>query len=171
MKRKARSKPQVVKLGNVIVRLYKRKRRTTIGKFRTVYEIADYTSGTRRFRGFSDHAAAVEAANDIGQKIASGNVEAASMLNADAASYGRAVELLRPTAVTLELAAATFAKCFEILGGDNLVDAARHYVRHNADQVTRRAVADVVFKFYREIVKPAAAAQWFSVTPTTAAAK
>ncbi len=79
-------------------------------------------------------------AKHIGEQIASGNVEAASMLNNEAASYGRAVELLRPTGMKLELAAATVAKCFELLGCDKMIEAARHYVRHNTDQVTSRAV-------------------------------
>ena len=144
MKRSTRSKPEVVKVGNVTVKLYKRKRRTAIGKTRTVYEIADYTSGTRRFVGFSDHTKAVTKAKDIAQKIASGDVEAASMTNTEAASYGRGSELLRPTGISLEAACTLVAKHFEILGGDYVIESAHHYKRTRPDQVTQRNLADVV---------------------------
>ncbi|MEN9572428.1 MAG: hypothetical protein RL514_283 [Verrucomicrobiota bacterium] len=144
MKRATRSKPETVKVGNVTVRIYKRSRQTTIGNFRTVFEVADYSEGVRRFRGFSDRPAAVEAAKGIAGKIASGDVSAASLSNAESASYGRAVELLRPTGASLELAASTFAKCFELLGGDNLLEAARHFAKFNPAKVEQRLVADVI---------------------------
>ena len=144
MKRTTRSKPESVKAGNVTVRIYKRRRQTTTGNFRTVFEVADYSEGVRRFRGFSERAAAVEAAKGIASKIASGDVSAASLSNSESASYGRAVELLRPTGASLELAASTFAKCFELLGGDNLLEAARHFAKFNPAKIEQRLVAEVI---------------------------
>src|SRR5207244_3281638 len=35
-------------------------------------------------------------------------------------------------------------KAFEILGGDAVIEAAKFYSRHRADQVTQRTVAEVV---------------------------
>jgi hypothetical protein len=64
--------------------------------------------------------------------------------NTDAASYGRAIELLRPVGIPLEEAAGNYAKAFEILGGDNIVEAAMFYARHRADKITPRRVAIVV---------------------------
>ena len=144
MKRTTRSKPESVKAGNVTVRIYKRRRQTTTGNFRTVFEVADYSEGVRRFRGFSERAAAVEAAKGIAGKIASGDVSAASLSNSESASFGRAVELLRPTGASLELAASTFAKCFELLGGDNLLEAARHFAKSNPAKIEQRLVAEVI---------------------------
>ncbi len=138
MKRTTRPKPEIVKAGNVTVRIYKRRRQTTTGNFRIVFEVADHSTGVRRFRGFSNRVDAVEAAKGIAGKIASGDVGAACMSNAESASFGRAVELLRPTGASLELAASTFAKCFEILGGDNLIEAARHFAQHNPAKVEPR---------------------------------
>lgn len=140
----AKAKPETVKVGNVTVRIYKRTRPTAIGKSRTLYQIPDYTTGVRRFREFTEHAAARREAELIAGKLASGDATAACMLNADAASYGRAMQLLRPTGASLELAAATFAKCFEILGGDAMTQAATFYARHGANSVTSKPVADVV---------------------------
>jgi integrase len=66
------------------------------------------------------------------------------MTNPQSASYGRAVELIRPTGASLEHAASTYAKIWEILGDDSAIEAARFFKLHRADQVTRRTVAEVV---------------------------
>ncbi len=144
MKRNARSKPETVTVGNVMVRIYKRQRPTATGKRRTLFEVADYTGGKRRLRGFTEHTQARKEAEKIARQLSTGDATAASMRNADAASYGRAVELLRPTGTALEIAAGTYAKAFDILHGDAVIESAKFYARHRADQVTRKRVADVV---------------------------
>ena len=75
------AKAEIVRVGNVIVRIYKRKRRTATGKNRTIFEVADYSNGRRRLRGFKDHQAALDEAGKIARQIASGNTTAATMLN------------------------------------------------------------------------------------------
>lgn len=65
------------------------------------------------------------------------------ILDTEAASFGRPIELLQPTGVTLELAAATFAETFQILKGNAIVEAAKSYmVRHTPIQP--KSVAEVV---------------------------
>jgi integrase len=65
------------------------------------------------------------------------------ILDTEAASFGRAIELLRPTGVSLELAAATFAEAFQILNGNAIVEAAKSYMgRHTPIQP--KSVAEVV---------------------------
>jgi integrase len=136
---------EAVSVGNVTVKLYRRRRITANGKKkRTIYELADFTSGVRRLRGFADHGDARNEAEKIARQLSTGDATAATMRNPEAASYGRAVELLRPTGAALEMAAGTFAKAFEILGGDFVIEAATFYKKHRADQVTRKRVADVV---------------------------
>lgn len=144
MKRSARLRPETVTVGNVMVRIYRRQRPTTTGKCRTIFEVSDYTGGARRLRGFTDHGAARKEAERIARQLASGEATAAQIRGADAASYGRALELLRPTGAALEVAAAAYAKAFEILRGDAVIEAAKFYARHRADQVQQRKVADVV---------------------------
>jgi len=70
-------------------------------------------------------------------------VSAASLSNGESASFGCAVDLLRPTGASLELGAATFAKCFELLGGDNLLEAVRHFAQQNPAKIEQRLVTDV----------------------------
>jgi integrase len=144
MKRQQHSKPGTVSVGNVAVKIYSRKRQTALGKSRTVFEVADYTSGVRRFRGFSDPAEARREAEKIARQLATGETTAATMRNSEAASYGRAIELLQPIGISLEVAAANYAKAFGILGGDSIVEAATFYTRHRADKIERRTVAEVV---------------------------
>jgi len=149
MKRATRSKPEIIKVGNILVRLYKRERKTASGKTRIVYEVADYTSGNRRFRGFSDHDEAKREAEKIARQLASGETTAATMRNADAASYGRALEILRPTGASLELAATVYAKVFQILGEDAAIEAATFFKRHRAGQIQKRKIADAVIEFVK----------------------
>ncbi len=144
MKHKSNSKPETVSVGNAIVRIYKRQRVKATGKKRTIFEVAAYVEGKRQLRGFSDHGRARKEAEKVARQLSSGDATAATMRNSEAASYGRGVELLRPTGVSLEIACATFAKVFEILGEDAAIAAAMFYKRHGAKQVTRKAVADVV---------------------------
>jgi integrase len=153
MKRnRKRRKPETVKTGNVVVKIY---RRDKIVKFKRtdgssakkeyrVYEVEDFTTGTRRLQSLSDHAEAQALAKKIADQLAGGKVEAASMTNAAAASYGRAVELLRPTGATLETAADVYARAWKVFGEDRIVEAILFLKRHGASLVQRRTVAETV---------------------------
>jgi len=74
------------------------------------------------------------------------------MSNGQAASYGRAIELLRPTSAfradgnpyALEIAVSHFAEACQILGGDLVIEAAKFYARHRTDKVIGRTVPEVV---------------------------
>jgi hypothetical protein len=63
------SNPVKITVGNVMVRIYKRRRRIARGKYRTVFEVSDYTSGARRFRGFSDEGDARREAEKIARQL------------------------------------------------------------------------------------------------------
>jgi integrase len=142
-------------VGNSTVKIYRRLRRGAQRGQRVIYEIADYTDPhgfrrdgkrretRRRLLGFHNLRKARAAAKRIAGHVATGNVAAAQMLPGDAASYGRSVELVRPTGISLEVAASTFAKCYELVG-DAMVDAARFFKQHRVDQVTPRLVKEVV---------------------------
>jgi integrase len=126
-----------------MVKIYRRTRPTANGK-RSLFQVVDYSNGTRRLREFTDHAKARREAEKIARQLATGETTAGAMRNSEAASYGRAVELLRPLNISLEVAAANYAKAVEILGGDYIIEAAKFYARHRADQITLRTVAETV---------------------------
>lgn len=128
--------------GSVNVKIYRRSRAAWKGKRRWVFEVVDRTAGTRRLRSFTDHRTARAEAHRIAEQLASGKARVAEMDNAAAASYGRAVQLLPPGA-SLELAAATYAKAFALVG-DRIVEACNHYKDTAAADVTARTVPEAV---------------------------
>jgi integrase len=141
---KAQAKLKTVKVGNASVKIYCRQRRTVTNETRTIFEVADFTGGPRRMRGFSDLGQARREAEKIAKQLSTGQAVAANMTNAQSASYGRAMELLKPYGISLELAVATFTRAFEILGGDKIIEAATFYTRHRADKIVPRMVSAVV---------------------------
>jgi integrase len=140
MKRHKRGKPERVIVGNVAVRIYHRLKGGYL-----VWEVADYSDGHRRLRSFSDHAEARREARRIAQSLASGETTAAQMRGPDAASYGRAVELLRPIGDPLELAVVRYAEAVGIVGdGGRLAEAAKFWKERNPDAMPTRTVRQAV---------------------------
>ena len=142
MKRKA--SVEKVKVGSVEVRIYARTRETANGE-RTVYELADYSTGVRRLRGFSDRDEAHREAKRIASQLSTGNAEAARMQSHEAASYARAMELKSETGDTLETVCDRYAQIWKLLGGDGsrAVEAVGDYVRRNPVSPSTKTVAEV----------------------------
>lgn len=136
-------KTESVQVGSVRVKIYERHRRTTKGETRTIWEVADYSSGRRRLLGFSDHGTARKESLRIATALSTGNAAGAAITSREGASFGRALELLRSTGVVLELAAAHYAEAFKILGGDRIIEAAKEFVRRNPTERPARTVAQV----------------------------
>jgi integrase len=141
MKNARRNKPEKVTVGNVTVKIY---HRFMAGRYER-FELADYSQGFRRLRSFNNATEARAEAKKIATKIAAGEAEAAQIRGKDAAAYGQAVELLRPTGMNLIAAAARVAEAVKILGGDRIVEAAKDFARRNPVERrprTARQVAD-----------------------------
>ena len=86
---------------------------------------------------------ATREANRIARLLARGDATAASFRNKDAASYGRAIELLAETGDSLELAASRYAEAVKVLGnGSRLVNASRSFVQR--DGLPNKTVSEVV---------------------------
>ena len=137
---------RVEKTGNTTVAIYRRdKFHKASGKTYQVFEVADYTAGQRRLQSFSDSAKAIAEAQRIGRLLASGETSAAKLGGNEAASYGRAVELLRDAGLEtpLELVAARYAQAVTILGSDLVVEAAKFYLQRNPANRETRTVQQV----------------------------
>lgn len=144
MKRTAAdSWPRTVRVGGTQVKVY----RVTRADGSPGFKVADYSGGSRRLLSFPTAAAALSEAERIARLMASGESHAASVSGKDVASYGRAMELLRPTGVSIELAAANFAKAFQILGGDRIIEAAEFFRQNNTENLPPRTVAEVADEF------------------------
>ena len=145
--KKTTNRVELVKEGDVVVRIYHGKRSKKGGGTRATYQVADYTSGERRLQFFSDHANAKAEATRIAGLISDGMTTAAQLNNAEAASYGAAVQTLRAAGIEtkLELVASIHATAVKILGGDRIIEACRDWARRNPVERpirTVRAVAD-----------------------------
>ncbi len=127
MTKARRSKPEKVTVGNVTVKIYSREK---AGGYK-VFEVADYSKGFRQLRSFSDPTVARAEAKKVATQIAAGETEAAQIRGKDAAAYGQAIELLRPTGTHLISAASRYAEAFKILGGDRIIEAAKDFARRN----------------------------------------
>ncbi len=135
-------KPIAVKVGNVTVKIY---RVRTHG--RVSFQVADYSSGRRKLRSFSDERQARDEATNIAIKLSKGEGIALELSGSDRAAYVRAVELLRPTGVAFELAAAQFADAHRKLGGRSLTDAIDFYLKRNPSILPRKTVTEVFEEF------------------------
>jgi len=142
---KRTKKPATVKVGSVVIKIYKRTRPIVTGGKRTIWEVANYISGRRRLQSFSDFAAAKDEAQRIGRLISSGESTAANFRSTDAASFGRSVELLRDAGLDmpLELIVAHYIEAVKILGTDKVVEAARDFIRRNPTERPPRTVRQV----------------------------
>lgn len=138
-----RKKPVRVKRGNVTVRIYHVK---THGS--DSYQVADYSGGTRKLRSFATMSAARKEAELIARRLSKGDGDVLALRSADRAAYLRAIEVLRPTGVPIELAAVLFADAHQKLGGRSLAEAIDFFIKHNATALPQKAVAEV----YRELV-------------------
>ena len=124
-------------LGNVTLKIYEHARKFSRpgkrpGK-RTVFQVVDNTHGPgrRALRGFSTFAEAAAEAERLAKLISTGQTAAATLTNADAASFGRMKELSRGIDLPLELIVARYVESYKILGGDRVVEAAKDFNRRH----------------------------------------
>jgi integrase len=137
-----RQEPIVVKKGNIQVKIYRSVRK----KGRSTYEqfdVADYSSGKRKFIAFADEQDARTKAEEIAKNIAGGEVEVLALSKEDAAIYRRANALLEPTGIPLEVAAAIIADSHKKLGGRSHTEAIDFFVRRNPTTLPKKTVRDV----------------------------
>lgn len=140
-KKEPRKKPFAkVIVGSVVVKIYERCK----GDYQ-VFEVADYSSGARKLRSFSDEKDARKEAESIARKIATGEAHAAQIRGKDAAAWGHATELLRPLGIPLLTAVTHFVESVKLLGADRVVEASKDFARRNPitrQPITVRKVAD-----------------------------
>ncbi len=145
-----KSKPMVVKRGSVQVRVYRVSRKSGPQRGSEFYQVADYSSGKRLLRSFGDRERALAEADRVASLMARGEVYAANFQPKDRASYVRAIELLRPLGISLEVAVADYVDLVNLVGGQRqrLPEAVRlHLLSHPAslpDKSVAEAVAELL---------------------------
>jgi integrase len=136
------TKPISVRVGNVTVKIY---RVRTHG--RPSFQVADYSSGKRQLISFSDESKARAEAGSIAAKLASREGDVLALTSQDRAAYLRALEVLKPTGTSIEMAANQFAEASKVLEGASLLEAARYYAKRHPSKLPRKTVTEVVKEF------------------------
>jgi len=134
--------PKSVTVGGAVVKVY----RVDPKNAEPYFQIADYTRGKRTLRTITSESKALEEAQRIARKISLGQVGAAEINHRQAASYATAVDHLKPTGDSIELAAARYAESVKILGGHRaiLLEAAKDYARRHPANLASKAVEEVI---------------------------
>jgi len=145
---KIKVKPITEKVGNVVVKIYRRQRIKGETAY-WAYDVADYSEGKRKFIAYADEQDARAKARDIAVKLANREGVVLDLTIADKASYVRSLELLKPTGAPLELAAAQFAEAHQKLRGRSLIEAVNFYVKRHPTVMPRRSVKEV----YEELLE------------------
>ena len=131
--------PKVVERGHSIVKIY-RTPSNGCDQFTLVYYLGD----KRIRKSYSDYGLAFTDAETTATKLSEGELNVLELKGDIRMAYARAVEMLRPTGVPLEMAAMHFAEAFRILGGANMVQAAEFYMKHHPSNMPQKTVPEVV---------------------------
>lgn len=135
--------PIEVKVGNVVVKIYRSERRKGDSSY-TQFDVADYSGGPRKLHAFASEQKARDKATEIATKLANREGDVLSLTGADKQTYLRALEQLKPTKLTLELAVMQFAEAHQKLGGRSLAEAVNFFVRRHPATLPHKTVAEVV---------------------------
>jgi integrase len=137
--------PITVKKGHATVKIYKVKNRDL-----TNYCVSYVDATGRQRRNFADLEVAKREAAKIGDDLNKGDLEALKLTGADKHIYTQACEALAASGsrLPLSIAAHEFARARSILGGDNIVEAARFYKKHVDVDLPQITAPEAVQKFH-----------------------
>lgn len=143
MKEKTRDRfPITIQKGHAVVKIYQVKDRD-----RSNYTVA-YNKPTGRVKKtFAALELAKREANKIVQSLAAGDLEALKLTGAERQIYVEAERAIAGTGLALHSVAHEFARAYNILGGANIVEAARYWKKHVAADLARVTAAEAVERF------------------------
>jgi integrase len=131
--------PIIVKRGSCTVKIYRDRKPTG-----TYYRVCYHIGGKRERLNFSDLDKAKREAESQASKLSRGDVDAMQLTGKDRLVYGRALEAIKETGVSLDAAAFEYGEALKQLEGVSLIDAAKFYARHHGRGITSKLVADAV---------------------------
>jgi integrase len=134
--------PITVKKGHATVKIYRVKNRS-----KTNYCVSYISATGRQRRNFADLDLARREVGIIAQNLADGDMEALKLTGEQKQIYVAAERAIAGTGLPLHSVAHEFARAFNILGGANIVEAARYYKKHVDPDLPQVTVAEAVEKF------------------------
>ena len=143
MKKHTRAEfPITVKKGHASVKIYEVKNRETSN-----YTVAYISPTGRQRRTFANLDLAKNEASTIAQNLADGDIEALKLTGREKQIYVEAERAIAGTGLPLHSVAHEFARAFAILGGANIVEAARYFKKHVDVDLPQITAAEAVEKF------------------------
>ncbi|EEF63388.1 hypothetical protein Cflav_PD6023 [Pedosphaera parvula Ellin514] len=106
-----------------------------------------YEGNDRKRETFADPKDAKTRAEEVANKLSTGQAAALTLTENDKFAYVEAVKVLKPTGIPLHLAATEFAKAWEVLGGHSVLDAAKYFAKRHPTKLPSKMVSDVVREF------------------------
>jgi integrase len=135
--------PITVKKGSALVKIYRVKNRQTVN-----YTVTHTGPTGRVLRQFAYLDVAKREAANIAQTLAIGDIEALKLTGREKQIYVEAERAIAATGLPLHSVAHEFARAFNILGGANIVEAARYYKKHVDVDLPQITAAEAVRKFH-----------------------
>ena len=131
--------PHPVRYGSCLATIY-RAQNKGYASFTVVFYDAN---NVRQRLTFSTFETAKEEAERLLRGIVQGDAGAGILRDADRFAYMRALEILRPTGLALDLAVHQQAEAHKLLKGASVLDAVKYFVLHNCQDRPVKMVAEV----------------------------
>lgn len=134
--------PITVKKGHASVKIYRVKNRGAVN-----YCVSYVSPTGRQRKNFANLDLAKREASNVAQHLADGDIEALKLTGREKQIYVEAERAIAGTGLPLHSVAHEFARAFDILGGANIVEAARYYKKHVDVDLPQVTAAGAVEKF------------------------
>src|SRR5262245_32584660 len=110
-----KAKPIEIKDGNVIVKIYRRIRKKGKARYQT-FDVADYSTGRRKFISFADEQEARAKAQDIAEVKKPEDFGVRKLVGDERIAYEAAEKALAPLGIKIDVAAIEYADIIQKLG-------------------------------------------------------
>jgi integrase len=135
--------PITIRKGHATVKIYRVKNRDALA-----YCVSYVGPSGRQRKNFADLNLARREANNVAQHLADGDMEALKLTGQERQIYVEAERAIAGTGLPLHSVAHEFARAFNILGGANIVEAARYFKKHVDVDLPQIKAAEAVAKLH-----------------------
>ncbi len=121
-----------------------------LSKGYTYFRLEWWLSGKRYTENYKDEAAATESAITKASQLSRGDIDVARLSGVDRLIYGRALEFVKDTGLSLDVAASQLGEAHKLLNGTSLLDAIRFWAAHHPRGEDNRTVRQIVDEMLAE---------------------